>query len=190
MKTSIIGMLALGCLHAPCHGQDKKENTADGVNFETGHYVTIVLREKLVGNQLVSIATQEEKLQAAMKEEDFDPLALKTLHTRETLLVLNEKASITLAEKFLQLPVQNAELLGKLCMLLSKLDVHEIFVSKTKNEGGQDSLSNSSGLATQMPHPAASAGTITVQPSGTNNTEIARIISRLLDISVLVLQRR
>ncbi len=189
MKPLIVWVLAIICFAPLAHGQKKDKDDQD-VNFQTEHFVTIVLREKINGNEILTIEKQEEKLIAVLKASEFDPLGLQTLLTQEKLVVISEKVTITLKEKYLLIKAVTAEELGKLCETLAMLDVHEIFVSKNKTakaDGG--SGTTTTGNATPALNPNQSILVANQQPVNTTG-EVARIISRVLDVSFLVLSQR
>lgn len=91
-----------------------------------------MLREKIIGNEILTIEKQEEKLIVVFMANDLDPLGLQTLLIQEKLVVISEKVTITLIGKYLLISAGTSQKLGKLCETLAMLDVHEIFILKNK----------------------------------------------------------
>lgn len=93
-------------------------------------YINIIIREKYVNREKVTIEAQEEKLKAVLKEIGVDISNLSLADANADYVKVKWQTKDVLTKKDYSLKVSDATTLGQVFQQLSKLEINDAYVSK------------------------------------------------------------
>ena len=102
-------------------------------------YISIVIREKYVGKEKVTIESQEEKLKASLKEVGIDIKQLSLSDANADYVTVKWMKKDVITKKNYTLKVSDATTVGLAFQQLEKLEITDAFISRV-NYSKLDSL--------------------------------------------------
>jgi hypothetical protein len=102
-------------------------------------YINIIIQEKYINKEKVTIESQEEKLRTSLKEIGVDLKNLYLSDANADYIKVKWRTKDVLTKKDYTLKVSNATIVGQVFQQLDKLDITDAFIAKV-NYSKLDSL--------------------------------------------------